>query len=885
MMRLKWLSGSLTKRSGRTLGAMLGIAFTIVIVSSIGSFISSSTASMTDRALQGLPVDWQIQLNQGTPLSSVTEALKSTTAVSKLEVVNYADVPGFRAATGGSVQETGTGKVLGVGKGYTGSFPSQIRSLLGTTDGVLLTQQTASNLNARPGDTVTILRQGLSPVDVKVDGIVDLPNADSIFQGIGLPSGAAPQAPPDNVILLPDAQWHTLFDGQAALRPDLVKTQLHVNIQHNFPADPASAYSYVQGLANKLEAKIAGSALIGNNLAARLSTLRSDALYATLLLLFLGIPGTVLAALLTILVTTSGERHRRNDQRLMRYQGASTSRILHVHMLEAIGVSLGGALLGIALSLLIDHSFVFSRTSASGTSVLWIGMATLLGVAFGILAVMIPALHSLKKEPGQHEENRRTFVRPLWQRAYLDIVFLLLSGIELWRTAASGYSIVIAPEGVASVAVNYEAFIGPFFLWIGGVLLALRIFDGLMAKERRQVRTAIGATAHSLAPIVAASLTRERNYLARGMLLVALALSFAVSTSIFNATYNAQARVDAELTNGADVTVTSLASFQNNDPRISKIASLPDVKAMQIMQHRFAYVGKDLQDLYGIDPVTIGTATNISNAFFANHNAQATFSALHAQKDGILVSEETIKDFQLNTGDLINLRLQFSSDKNYHIVPFHIVGVVREFPTAPKDSFLVANSSYISEMTGNPGSEVLLLHAAKSPEALAREVSSIVDIVGARVTDIGTTQRAINSGITSVDLRGLSSLELLFALVLLTASVALVLALGLAERRRNFAALVAIGAGKRQLDAFIHSEIFVILLSGLVAGALLGVGIAWMFVKVLSGVFDPPPEVLSIPWNYLFALFAGSMVATVIVSRIISTISRRSIIQELRGLA
>jgi putative ABC transport system permease protein len=73
--------------------------------------------------------------------------------------------------------------------------------------------------------------------------------------------------------------------------------------------------------------------------------------------------------------------------------------------------------------------------------------------------------------------------------------------------------------------------------------------------------------------------------------------------------------------------------------------------------------------------------------------------------------------------DPVNLRLQFTSDHAYHIVPFHIVGIVREFPTAPKDSFFVTNASYVAEATGNPNSEVILLHAAQSPETLAAAVS------------------------------------------------------------------------------------------------------------------------------------------------------------------
>ena len=44
--------------------------------------------------------------------------------------------------------------------------------------------------------------------------------------------------------------------------------------------------------------------------------------------------------------------------------------------------------------------------------------------------------------------------------------------------------------------------------------------------------------------------------MSRSAVLLALALAFAVSTATFNATYRQQAEVDAQLTNGADVTVT-----------------------------------------------------------------------------------------------------------------------------------------------------------------------------------------------------------------------------------------------------------------------------------------------------------------------------------------
>ncbi len=291
MLTILWLKGLLVYRSGRLLGAIMGVALTVALLASIGAFIASSAASMTQRAIMDVPVDWQVQLSPGTDTHTVADAISKATSYTALEEVGYASTNGFTASTGGTVQTTGPGKVLGISTLYRQHFPTQIRSLIGSLDGVLVAQQTAANLHVTVGDTVTILRVGLPPATLKVDGVIDLPNADSLFQAVGVPAGAAPQAPPDNVLLLPSDQWHQLFDRQAVVRPDSIRVQLHVRIAHNLPADPNAAFTYVQELANNLEARIAGSGIVGDNLAARLDSVREDALYARVLFLFLSASG------------------------------------------------------------------------------------------------------------------------------------------------------------------------------------------------------------------------------------------------------------------------------------------------------------------------------------------------------------------------------------------------------------------------------------------------------------------------------------------------------------------------------------------------------------------------------------------------------------------
>jgi putative ABC transport system permease protein len=881
----RWLKGIYTHRPERLFETIAGVALTIALLASLGTFIASSSATMTMRAISNVPVDWQILLSRGADENRFKSAIGETASYTALERVGYADVAGFTATTAGTVQTTGPGKVLGISARYRDSFPAEIRQLTGAGQGVLVAQQTAANLHVKEGDTVTVERIGLPPVQVKVDGVVDLPNADSLFQAVGVPPNTAPQAPPDNVLLIPDGQWHTLFDSQARVRPDTVQIQNHVRIGHNLPADPNSAYIETTRLASNLEARISGTGIVGNNLAARLAGVRADALYARVLFLFLGLPGVILAILLTLTVAASGKKHRLLEQTLLRVRGASFGQILKFEAMEAFTVGIGGAILGIALTYVANELMASPGMMMNRVALFWIGGAAAAGFVLALTSMMYPAWKQARHfTVAASKALVRRMGKPLWQKIYLDLIVLGIAFLEYWRTASTGYEVVLAPEGVPQVSVHYETFIAPLFLWIGGVLLSIRFWENALERWPRMLSRLLRPIAKNLSRPVVASLARQRILIIRGVVLVALAVSFAVSTAIFNTTYNVQSRVDAELTNGSDVRIVGSTASPPSS-KLPELKALRGVAAIQPMMHRFAYVGKDLQDIYGIDPKHIGEATKMSNAYFAGGNAQATLSTLANQPDGVLVSEETRRDFQLQQGDQLNLRLQFATDHQYHVVPFRFIGVVREFPTAPKDSFLVANASYLAQKTGTDAKEIVLLRAYGNAAELAAKARKVVSpLAGVEVTDIGSAQRMINSSLTSVNLHGLTRLELVFAVLLVMGSTGLILALGLTERRRNFAILDALGAKSSQLGAFIWSEGLLILVGGGAIGTLLGFGIAQILVNVLTGVFDPPPEHLYIPWVYIAALAAAAIVSTVIAIFGMKIISRRPVVEELRNL-
>jgi putative ABC transport system permease protein len=882
MIRL-WLKSIFVGHSGRLVGAAVGLALPVALLASLGTFVIASSESMARRAVAKLPVDWQVLLVPGADPAPVIEAIGKAARYERLQSAGYADTEGFSATTGGTTQTTGPGKVLGLEADYRRIFPGQTELILGSSDGVLAASQTAANLHIAPGDTVTIQRVGKEPVDVEIAGVVALPNADSMFQAIGVSKNLAPQAPPDNVLLMPMQQWQAIFGPQSSARPDTVRTEIHVRFDRRIlPPDPSAAFIQAQRAANNFEARVAGSAALTNNLAAQLDAVHADALYARVLFLFLGIPGVVLALLVTLAVASSGSERRRREQALLRLRGASRPQVLRLAAIEATAVGGLGIAIGLALAVMITLGWW--RLEDLRLALPWLIAVGATGFGFGIAASLVPAWVDATRRSisaARAEVDRQT--PPLWQRLHADIAILAVGAIVFWTVARSGYEIVLAPEGVAQTSVHYEAFLAPLCLWIGAGLLWLRLTRWTLGPGHSLVTALLAPFSAALAPLIAASLSRQQRRMARGVSLVALAFAFATATAIFNSTYNAQSRVDAELTNGADVTLTGTTSHPAGE-LLSGLKAIPGVVAAEPMMHRFAYVGADLQDMFGINTATISKLTTISNAYFANHDAGKSLALLAETPDGVFVSQETVDEFQLQPGDRLNLRLQSASDHQYHVVPFRFIGIVREFPTAPKDSFLVANAGYIARQTGTDASEVVLLRTSGDMVAVAAAARKLVVAQGGtKVTTLGETQALISSSLTAVDLRGLTALELAFSVLMIAGVTGLVLALGLAERRRSFTILSALGATPGQLGAFLWAEGLIIVATGAIMGIVVGFGIAYALLALLVGVFDPPPETLSVPWLYVMVALATALVCGSIAIAGTLALSKRPDLEALRG--
>ena len=479
----------------------------------------------------------------------------------------------------------------------------------------------------------------------------------------------------------------------------------------------------------------------------------------------------------------------------------------------------------------------------------------------------------------------RSLADRVWKhrvRVPLAIALLAASAVVFNRTSAQGYNLVLAPEGVSAISVSYWAFLGPALLWVGAALLTSELALAALQRGQRLTSHLLRPVAGELAPTVAASMRRQRRLLARGVVLVALTAAFAVSTAAFNETYQQQAHVDALLSNGADVTVTAASRSGLAPDVVTRVQATNGVGNVEPLAHRYAYVGTDLQDLYGVRPETIVDATRLQNAYFVGGTARELMARLATTSDGVLVSAETVKDFQLQPGDQLSLRLESRTGGSPVPVTFHYIGVASEFPTAPRDSFIVANAEYVSRSTGVSAVDTLLVSTPGArPAGVADDIRKATG-TDATVSDITTTRQIVGSSLTAVDLAGLTRIELGFALVLVMVATGLVLALGVAERKRTFAIASVLGARARHVASFVWSESAYVTLAGLALGAVLAWTLTHMLVAVLTGVFDPAPERAAVPWPYLWTLMAVAVAAVVCASAIAVRLARRAPLNALR---
>lgn len=860
----------------RTAVRTLVLLVSVALLGAMVLFIGNSLRTMTSTTVRSVPLDWQGPVGSAAAAQQIAGKVAQQAGVAAAEPTATAPFAGAQHTSAAGTIRAGAGFVVAVPPRYQSEFHT-FRMLYGSlkSDGVVLDQQLAATLQAAVGDKVLLSpRAGAPAVPLTVTGVAVVSAGDKLFQPLVPLLGPAPSSPPADVAIMPFASFVKHFGStlgavapSSASAASVVTGTSGITYQVQAQVDPKlmtgspqNALAQETHLRNKIERSLPGQIQFVDNLEAGLTGAAGDALYAEALYIMLAVPGALVGLGLAYLAALGAVNRDRRMLRLLRARGASRKKLLALAAIESAFVGLFAGIVGAGLALLTVKWVVGGQL----TTWPWaLGVCVVVGFLGSFAGRVAAGMGALR------EEQRPQ--KPLWQRLYLDLVALGVSGLVWWLTARTGFSAVVSPDSNPTLSLSVYMFLAPALLWIGSTLLLVRIrgrlFELIAPKRATRSRDFLLVSAARRAPSIN-----------RGLVIVALLLAFAVNLSVFSSTWDQQSLVDARLTVGSDIVVSGALGVQ---PAVAHTAGITGTTALD---HTYAYVGPDLQDVFAVDAATFQTGTSLRDSYFLGGTASQMMSSLRARPDAILVSKETITDYSLNLGDLLKLRTLDHRTGTFRVVPFHVAGIVQEFPSAPKDSFMVANLSYILQATHDPGPNVVFAQTNGDPSSVARAVATSVTAKGAVVKNISDQATQTASSITTVGLRGISRIEEAFALLLAAGALVLYAVMAFAERRQELATMAALGRRARRIAQFIWTEIVLIVVVAAALASVLGWLLAEMLIAMMQHAFDPPPDHLAIPWGFLGALAlivaAGAALAAIVAERSVARMPLGTVLRE-----
>lgn len=854
----------------RSLASLVGITIASALITSVLLFGTASGATVTRRALAGLPVDAQVLLAPGADAAAATAILKRDPAVRTVSAFDLAQVDSASVSKAGTATQTSAGVLVGIDPTYTATS-----GLFGLSSGTLapgevaISRDLASNLGAVPGDSIAFALPGGTSVTLTVSGIVSTAGADLILGPLDAAHRSAGANPPVNVGVMRRADLGSLVlsrippaavagdPGTAGttqaggtppiVTPDpVVRRELHVQLDHaQLPGDPVAAQQWLDTVRRRIERQGAGSFQMIDDASASLEPLATDLAWGQILFIFLALPGIALALALSRLAADATADATRRHAALLRARGAGSGQLGAIFMGATVLTALLGSVVGASLGSALGFGLFGPELASSdpaGALVRAVAAATVLTTLLASLAAILPLRNQLREEIATGRQELQRVRAPLWQRLYLDVLAVLAGIVVYAVVGGGGIHPVLNAEGNPTVTLALTSFAVPLLVWSGSTLLLVRVIGALI----RQSGRISGLLARALGPggaLAGHALAARATAASRAIVLLALAVSFATSVQIFDATYREQQRVDAELTLGADMKATPTASI---GAAAAGQVSGPGVAAVTPFVDRVVYVGPEAQDLLAIDPATLPAVAPLADTFFQGLTASGAMAALRSQPEAILVSAETARDYSIVPGDRIRVRVP-DANGNLRTVDFRMAGIALEFPTAPKDAFLVANAAYLAGRTGSDRVSFVLARADGDVAAASRQLTNRLG-GDWQVSDLTTTTARLANSITSVDLAGLVFIDLTFAVLIAAVGLTLFLLAGLAERRRELATLIAVGAEPGQIRASIGGEALVIAVAGIATGLLTGGLVGLALLQILAGVFDPPADVPAVPY-------------------------------------
>jgi putative ABC transport system permease protein len=644
----------------------------------------------------------------------------------------------------------------------------------------------------------------------------------------------------------------------------------------------------------------------------------------TLVLTIFSLPVIGLVVYFISLIAGMVVRRGQSEIAIMRSRGISRRKIVNLYLLEglllgSLGLA-GGLLLGRWMAQLMSRTRTFldpSILTSNGAQPMAVVFTptsvayALVGVALTLVALLIPALlvaqHSIVT---LRWEQARALLAPVWQRYFLDLI-LLVPPFYGWYQLAKQGTITLGSGGNDPFS-NPLLFLVPVLFCFSLGLLFLRFFPLLM---KLLARLAAWLPVTTLL-LTLRQLARSTTQYAGPLLLLTLTVSLATFTASMAVTLDEHLWDQVYYQVGADLNLAELGESTEETETITlpgqetttqetsedeplwlflPVSEHLDVAGVEAAARVGDYsatanIGGRQQagQILGIDRVDFPGVAFFRSDFAYNESLGELMNRLAVASDGILVSSSFLTQQGLTVGDPLRLTVGVAGD--YAEVSFTIVGSLGLFPTLyPQDGpFFVANLDHIHNALGGtyPYDVWLATDAAADSDTVVEGVRDL-GLVVVTARDARETIAAEQTRPERQGLFGLLSVGFIAAAMLTVIGFLVYAVVSFQRRFIELGMLRAIGLSTRQMATFLAGELAVLILTGVILGAGLGVWASTLFIPYFQVGSDKtalvPPFVVQVAWQQLgviLVIFGAMFVVAVAVLAVL--LSRMKVFEAVK---
>ena len=869
------------------------LAYDVVADSAVESVPSlGPSASFSSREI-GVPV--KANTSEPRSLDELTRQIGQIPGVARAEPLSFVDLdPGSLSAGAKRLPEAT--RVFGLDNRYLEQDPS-IRIVEGSYEpgSGLLSAEAARALSIGPGGVVQIRVPGMSqPLSVLISGITDVSRAKSLFysrEGKRLEQFVYVR---NSVIVGPEVFPKTIipaFQNVATAPGTVLRSQpiLEVDVfmeREPLDADPGTALAQTKAVADGVNAVALGQDVLIDNISNALQVARDDARTAKRMFVFLGLPGALLAAILTAYAGGVLASALRREQAILRIRGANRRHLLRMHALRTLALAAVGSVLGVALGL-VSSAAVLSADALASASPVSLLASALLGAGAGFLATGVALYAAGRRGITRQISDERAQLAsraPLWRLLGIDFLILAAAiGVEWYQRRHGGF------EGVQgsvyfgrAVSLQLHLVIVPIGIWLGGVLVLGRIVERGFAFLPLPLRHRFG---RPLRGLLTRSIRRRSWAAATAVIMVGLIVALGTSVASFSASYNQAKARDARFVVGSDVRVTpSPISALDHPPQYAEQLKVPGIQTATPVVYGLNNAllesenNEDAGNMAAIDPAAFGQVAPLIDTDFLGTTAANAMDALQRQPGGVLLTEDLADTLDVDVGDSVQV-LFARGTQDQKLSELTVIGLFQRLPGFPEGVDVLVNIQRQMQLIPSTNTTFFLAQTTDPSDAtLDRVVAGLQEGPGsADALQIDTRATALDkdqSSLAALNIRGLLTLDSAYALAMAATAITIFVFGLLLQRRREYVTLRAQGMRIGKIRSLLVTESSGVVVIGAAVGVLVGAVMAYFLVTVLRPLFVLRPEVV-LPRVDIAVLAALVLAVSVVASLAATTLIRR----------